>query len=157
MLWCVYGGAKTVTVTGGILSEIANRDNAIINVGFIFQDITVYCYVESYSDLYPGQIGKYTGHGEDMNVYVDKNSGNEIVIQLDFEVKYNGVWHEVSDGDEHIKYWMTGMSEPTNRSWISSNGPCFDIAYESMPGDVITVKYYFDDVQVGTFDINIID
>lgn len=148
---------KTYRILGGKAGAQDNKPISIASNTIVLEDITTTCLVESYSDAWPGQVYRYEGHGNDMNVYVDKNDGNEIVITLDFEVKYDGVWHEVSDGDEHVKYWITGMTTPTNRSWITSNGSCFDIAYESMPGDVLTVKYYFDDVQVGTFDINIVD
>lgn len=148
---------KTYRILGGKAGAQDNKPISIASNTIVLEDITTTCLVESYSDAWPGQVYRYEGHGNDMNVYVDKNNGNEVVITLDFEVKYDGVWHEVSDGDEHVKYWITGMTAPTNRSWITSNGSCFDIAYESMPGDVLTVKYYFDDVQVGTFDINIVD
>lgn len=153
-----YSGHRFI-VTGGNASKSAQDQKPveIVNSSIVLEDIQITYVVNSYSER-DGRVYSRTGYGDDFNVPVDMNDGNDCDMDLTLRVKYNGVWHDnLPSTDPLVQIWITGMGEdaPQFRTWGTHynsfqlwGGLCW-----MMPGDIEVVKIYFDGNLVRQFEV----
>ncbi len=150
-----YDGDKNVTVTGGIISQAYNSDNCVVMVNtgsaYFFEGIEIECAVTS---AYNNRT--VYGHGENMNVTVTPNDGNNCTFVLNAKVKYDGQWHQMTpqtgNPEPRISFWMTGFGSDiaSNRTVLHWGGT---LAEYYIPGDRDEVRIYFDDICVASWFI----
>lgn len=142
----------TYDVTGGSESR-SLTDVAHVNVENpnTFQDINITCMVTS------GSL-TLTGRGNDMNVGVHINDGNNCTVVLNARVKYNDQWHDVvpqtGNPDPKISFWITGLGGGSaNPNYASTTLWGQEITEWYMPGDVDVVVIFFNNEEVARFNI----
>lgn len=138
-----YSGHRFI-VTGGNASKGAQDQKPveIVQNTITLEDIEVTCEVVSHSDL-DNRDYTYTGYGQDFNVHVDMNNGNECDVKLTVRVKYNGAWHTPSSDPLALtELCFTGMyaGDPVPWQWGSS----YSFTEWYMPGDYDVVMIYFN-------------
>ena len=138
-----YSGHRFI-VTGGNASKGAQDQKPveIVQNTITLEDIEVTCEVVSHSDL-DNRDYTYTGYGQDFNVHVDMNNGNECDVKLTVRVKYNGAWHTPSSDPLALtELCFTGMNAGNPVPWQWGSSYSFTEWY--MPGDCDVVKIYFN-------------
>ena len=139
-----YSGHRFI-VTGGNASKGAQDQKPveIVQNTITLEDIEVTCEVVSHSDL-DNRDYTYTGYGQDFNVHVDMNNGNECDVKLTVRVKYNGAWHTPSSDPLALtELEFTGMgADGVAYPWQWGSSYSFTEWY--MPGDYDMVKIYFN-------------
>ena len=138
-----YSGHRFI-VTGGNASKGAQDQKPveIVQNTITLEDIEVTCEVVSHSDL-DNRDYTYTGYGQDFNVHVDMNDGNECDVKLTVRVKYNGAWHTPSSDPLALtELCFTGMNAGNPVPWQWGSSYSFTEWY--MPGDCDVVKIYFN-------------
>lgn len=143
----------TYDVTGGSESR-SLTDVAHVNVEnpYVFQAIDITCEVTS------GSL-TITGRGNDMNVGVHINDGNNCTVVLNARVKYNNQWYDVvpqtGNPDPKVSFWMTGFSGGSaNPNYASTALWGQEMTEWYMPGDVDVVVIFFNNEEVARFNIN---
>lgn len=138
-----YSGHRFI-VTGGNASKGAQDQKPveIVQKTITLEDIEVTCTVVSHSEL-DNRDYTYTGYGQDFNVHVDMNDGNDCDVKLTVRVKYNGEWHTPSsDPSALTELCFTGMNAGNPVPWQWGSSYSFTEWY--MPGDCDVVKIYFN-------------
>ena len=138
-----YSGHRFI-VTGGNASKGAQDQKPveIVQKTITLEDIEVTCTVVSHSEL-ANRDYTYTGYGQDFNVHVDMNDGNECDVKLTVRVKYNGAWHTPSSDPLALtELCFTGMNAGNPVPWQWGSSYSFTEWY--MPGDCDVVKIYFN-------------
>lgn len=151
------GEGKKGNVTGGKKEDGVFKVSDVEHVRTApnFEDIEVTCFVKSLAGIYEYN---YVGRGEDLNIGIVPNDGNQCYVALSGRVKYDGEWHDIGPSDDPlIQYSFTEAGlDATSTTWVPYS--VFDNGQYSwnswyMPGDVDNIYYWFNGEIVASFKI----
>ena len=154
----------SVKITGGKNlgddDQVFDQISVAIQQPIVFEDVEISCLVRSVSEHIPsgtGHIVDFSGTGNDINVGIDANDGNQCYVRLGGRIKYNGAWHDiVPNQDPLIQYKVNQQGQPDSApmmNWVAPGSEGFSYDYWQMPGDYDLVQYLFNGQVVASFTI----